>query len=202
MSKIHNIGLNLEHKIANPFKTSRNITTPNPFRNSNFEGNSLPFADVFEGFEPKKVNKFKMIASSVAGSMTKLHSSITEPIARFVSRIKNGVSNAWDYAKNTNISDIKGLRTISRVLNTPIELKVPNFGKKISNSFSGISHNFSEKFSNMNQGVLDIRNDLSSKWNSMISNINKNRITKDTSVSDLRSMWENEIKAMSKSEVA
>ena len=57
MSKINNVGLNLGQKIANPFKTSRNITTPNPFKYSNFEGNSLPFADVFDGFEQKKVNK-------------------------------------------------------------------------------------------------------------------------------------------------
>ena len=56
MSKINNVGLNLGHKIANPFKTSRNITTPNPFKYSDFEGNSLPYADVFGGVEKKNVN--------------------------------------------------------------------------------------------------------------------------------------------------
>ena len=105
--------------VANPFRTSRNSTT-NPFKYSNFEGNTLQFADVFEGFEPKKVNKLKMIASSVAGSMNKIKSSITEPIAQFVGRVRSGISSAWDYAKNTNISDI---------------------GEKIASGIGSIGHN-------------------------------------------------------------
>lgn len=72
MSKINNVGLNLGQKIANPFKTSRNITTPNPFKYSNFEGNSLPFAMFSDGFESKESKQIeRMISSSVAGSMTK-----------------------------------------------------------------------------------------------------------------------------------
>lgn len=113
MSKINNVGLNLGQKIANPFKTSRNITTPNPFKYSNFEGNSLPFADVFDGFEQKKVNKLKMISSSVAGSMTKMKSLLPESIVNFVNRVRGGISSAWNYAKNTNISDIAGIKNIS-----------------------------------------------------------------------------------------
>ena len=54
MAKIDKVsGFNLGQKIANPFKTSRSMSTPNPFKYSNFEGNTLPFADVFEGFENK-----------------------------------------------------------------------------------------------------------------------------------------------------
>ena len=52
MAKINKVELNLGQKIANPFKTTRKSDT-NPFKYSNFEGNTLQFADVFEGFEPK-----------------------------------------------------------------------------------------------------------------------------------------------------
>ena len=77
MAKIDKVsGFNLGQKIANPFKTSRSMSTPNPCKYSNFEGNTLPFADVFEGFENKNVSKIRMISSSVMGSMTKFRSSI------------------------------------------------------------------------------------------------------------------------------
>ena len=58
--RINNVGLTPNQKCANPFKTSRNSTT-NPFQNVNFEGNTLQFADVFEGFQPKNTSKLKMI---------------------------------------------------------------------------------------------------------------------------------------------
>ena len=89
--RINNVGLTPNQKCANPFKTSRNSTT-NPFQNVNFEGNTLQFADVFEGFQPKNTSKLKMITSSVAGSMTKLRNSITEPIVNFVKRIGEGAT--------------------------------------------------------------------------------------------------------------
>ena len=58
MAKIIKVGSQsiTPNKIANPFRTSRNSTT-NPFKYSNFEGNTLQFADVFEGFESKKIGK-------------------------------------------------------------------------------------------------------------------------------------------------
>ena len=121
-------GFNQGQKIANPFKTSRSMSTPNPFKYSNFEGNTLPFADVFEGFENKNVSKVRMISSSVMGSMTKFRSSITEPIVNFVNRIGAGISSAWDYAKNTTVTD-----------------SVKDLGKGISNKVSEMGKNISEK---------------------------------------------------------
>ena len=173
MSKINNVGLNLGQKIANPFKTSRNITTPNPFKYSNFEGNSLPFADVFDGFEQKKVNKLKMISSSVAGSMTKMKSLLPESIVNFVNRVRGGISRAWNYAKNTNISDIAGIKNISEAWNNTMSMDVADIGK----------------------GLAD-------KWNSLISSVHHNKITKDTPVQDLKAMWEHEINLMSEREAA
>ena len=98
-------------KKASSIQTHRNSNeATNPFKFTNFEGNTLQFADVFEGFKPQSTSKLRMIASSVAGSMSKMKSSIAEPIVAFVNRVKAGVSHAWDYAKNTNISDIPGIK--------------------------------------------------------------------------------------------
>lgn len=192
MAKIDKVsGFNLGQKIANPFKTSRSMSTPNPFKYSNFEGNTLPFADVFEGFENKNVSKMRMISSSVMGSMTKLRSSITEPIVNFVNRISTGVSNAWNYAKNTSVTD-----------------SVKDLGKGISNSISEMGKNISERMPSFNMPTINmpslhissnisgIGKNLSDKWSNMISKINiphNNKISADMPVCELRSMWENEI---------
>ena len=216
MAKINNVGLNLGQKIANPFKTSRNSTT-NPFKYSNFEGNTLQFADVFEGFEPKKTSKLKMITSSVAGSMTKLRSSITEPIVNFVKRIGEGLSNAWTYAKNKNVSDLAGVKAINEVMSTDIV----DIGKGLSNSISDLGKGISEKMSFLNTDVSDIGKGISKKmsflntdvtdigkglagkWNALISKVHSgNKITKDTSVEDLKAMWQNEIKLAEEKEAA
>ena len=216
MAKINNVGLNLGQKIANPFKTSRNSTT-NPFKYSNFEGNTLQFADVFEGFEPKKTSKLKMITSSVAGSMTKLRSSITEPIVNFVKRIGEGLSNAWTYAKNKNVSDISVVKAFNEAMSTDIV----DFGKGLSNSISDVGKGISDKLNTdivdigkgiskkmafLNTDVTDIGKSLglAEKWNSLISkvNINSHKINKDTPVAELKSMWENEIKLAEESEAA
>ena len=202
MSKINNVGLNLGQKIANPFKTSRNITTPNPFKYSNFEGNSLPFADVFDGFEPKKVNKLKMITSSVAGSMTKMKSLLPESIVNFVNRVRGGISSAWNYAKNTNISDIAGIKNISEAWNNTMSMDVADIGKGLSNSISGLGNSISNKMSFLNKDVTDIGKGLADKWNSLISSVHHNKITKDTPVQDLKAMWEDEINLMSEREAA
>ena len=184
-------GFNQGQKIANPFKTSRSMSTPNPFKYSNFEGNTLPFADVFEGFENKNVSKMRMISSSVMGSMTKLRSSITEPIVNFVNRIGAGISNAWDYAKNTSVTD-----------------SVKDLGKGISNSISEMGRNISEKMPSFNMPTINmpslhissnisgISKNLSDKWSNMISKINiphHEKISSDMPVCDLRAMWEKEI---------
>ena len=58
--KIGSMNTTLTSKTANLAKTSRQGNITNPFKFSNFEGNTLQFADVFEGFEPKKQNKLKI----------------------------------------------------------------------------------------------------------------------------------------------
>ena len=199
--KINNVGLNLGQKNVNPFRTSRNSTT-NPFQNVSFEGRTLDleFADVFEA---KKVSKMKMISSSVAGSMNKIRSSIAEPIVNFVNRVREGVSNAWNYAKNTNISDVAGIKNISEALSN-INMPNMNIGKNISESMSNIGKSISDKMSFLNTDVTEIGKGLSDKWCSLISrvNIHHNKITKDTSVAELRTMWQNELNNMSESEAA
>lgn len=200
MAKIDKVsGFNLGQKIANPFKTSRSMSTPNPFKYSNFEGNTLPFADVFEGFENKNVSKVRMISSSVMGSMTKLRSSITEPIVNFVNRVTTGISNAWNYAKNTNVSDLTPIKNIHNVM----QMDVIDLGKGISNSISNMGKNISEKMPSFNMPSLHIGSNisgigknLSDKWSNMISKINiphHNKISSDMPVCELRAMWEKEI---------
>lgn len=207
MAKIDKVsGFNLGQKIANPFKTSRSMSTPNPFKYSNFEGNTLPFADVFEGFENKNVSKMRMISSSVMGSMTKFRSSITEPIVNFVNRVTTGISNAWNYAKNTNVSDLTPIKNIHNVM----QMDVIDLGKGISNSISNIGKNISEKMPSFNMPSLHIGSNisgigknLSDKWSNMISKINiphHNRISSDMPVCELKSMWENEIALASNQE--
>ena len=207
-------GFNQGQKIANPFKTSRSMSTPNPFKYSNFEGNTLPFADVFEGFDNKNVsfkgasvgNKMRMISSSVMGSMTKFRSSITEPIVNFVNRVTTGISNAWNYAKNTNVSDLTPIKNIHNVM----QMDIIDLGKGISNSISNIGKNISEKMPSFNMPSLHIGSNisgigknLSDKWSNMISKINiphHNRISSDMPVCELKSMWENEIALASNQE--
>ena len=217
MAEINKVGLSISRKIANPFKTSRSMSTPNPFKYSNFEGNTLPFADVFEGFEQKNITngKMRMISASVAGSINKIKSLLPESIVNFVNRVRENVSNAWSYAKNTNISDVKGFRTINSIMNTDIV----DLGKGLSHSVSNIGKGISEKMSFLNTDIADIgkgisnrmsllNNDvteigkgLSDKWHSLISSVNHKRINKDTSVAELKSMWLDEI-ALSNKEVA
>ena len=212
MAKIDKVtGFNLGQKIANPFKTSRSMSTPNPFKYSNFEGNTLPFADVFEGFENKNVSKVRMISSSVMGSMTKLRSSITEPIVNFVNRVTTGISNAWNYAKNTNVSDLTPIKNIHNVM----QMDVIDLGKGISNSISNMGKNISGKMPSFNMPTINmpslhigsnisgIGKNLSDKWSNMISKINiphHNKISSDMPVCELKSMWENEIALASNQE--
>ena len=169
---------------ANLFRTSRNSTT-NPFKYSNFEGNTLQFADVFEGFEPKQTSKLKMIAASVAGSMNKIKSSF-EPIINFVNRIGGGISNAWNYAKNTNISDLPVVKSINEFVRTPIclpEIKGFNFIKeRISNGVNIL-----------NTDITAIGKNVGDKFTGMISKLHKNKISSNMSVTELETLWRNEI---------
>lgn len=200
------VDLSSGQRIANPFKTTRKSTT-NPFKYSNFEGNTLQFADVFEGFKPTfkgatAKDKLKIISASVAGSMTKLHSSIIEPIVNFVGRITTGVANAWNYAKNTNISDITGLKGLSENISNTMNTDIADIGKNIGESISNLSKGLSEKMSFLNTDITDIGKGLSTAWTDLVGKISPKKITADMPVAELRAMWENEIALASMKEVA
>lgn len=190
MSKILKVDLSSGHKIINPFRTSRSNTSTNPFKYSNFEGNTLQFADIFEGFENQKsTSKLRMIASSVAGSMTKLRSSITEPIKHFVNRIKVVASNAWEYSKNTNLSDLPGIKGINSVMS----MDIVDIGKGMSDSISGIGKRISNCVPLLNTDITELGKGIHSKWSELVSRIHTNKINSETSVDELRKMWEAEI---------
>lgn len=209
MAKIIKVGSQniTPNKIANPFKTSRNSTT-NPFKYSNFEGNTLQFADVFEGFEPKKSNKLKLIASSVAGSMHKMRLNIFEPISNFVNRVRTNISNAWDYAKSTNISDLSGVKAIANAwkyanetnISEVVGIKnvnasITKLSDTISDKVFGIKDNISSKFSTINTEVTELGKSISENWNSLIARISPRKINSEMSVSELETLWRNEIQA-------
>lgn len=154
MAKIIKVGSNnptfTSQNIANPAKTSRNGNHTNPFQFSNFEGNTLQFADVFEGFDAKKSNnvsfkgnKLRMIASSVTGSMNKMRTGISESIINFVNRVRGGISSAWNYAKNTDFID---------AMNTPIEIP----------GLKGLSDNMSKGLNSLKDNVHGIGDVMSS----------------------------------------
>jgi len=189
MAKIIKVGPKTitPNKVANPFKTSRTATT-NPFKYSNFEGNTLQFADVFEGFEPKQINKIKMVVSSVAGSINKMHKGIIEPISAFVGRVKGGVASAWDYANKTNISDLPVIRDITvnvNAFNETMADRLASVNKGVKNFGKGIT----SKFGVLNTDITDIGHALSEKWTNMISKYHHtNKITSETTVAELEVM--------------
>lgn len=198
-------------RIANQFKTSRNSTT-NPFKYQNFEGNTLDisaFADVFESSAVKESSKMKLIASSVAGSMHKIKSSIAEPIVNFVNRVRDAVVTSWDYAKNTDVSisnavkgiesvmntkfDIPGLRKVDELIHKPIEFSgIKSVGANIKNGIGVIGEN-----------MVDFGKDINSKWSALISKINGGRkISSEMSVGELEELWKSEISASENMEAA
>ncbi len=187
--KIGSMNTTLTSKTANLAKTSRQGNITNPFKFSNFEGNTLQFADVFEGFEPKKQNKLKMIASSVTGSMNKMRSSITEPIMNFVNRVRGGISNAWDYAKNTNVSDLPGIKQVNDVLNTPININLDGLkgiGRSIS---SGLNTDIKDIGKGISSKMEFLNSDVTELWSGLVSRIHSNSYNSEMSVSDLEMAW-------------
>ena len=186
--EIRKIELNLGQKVANPFKTTRKSST-NPFYSTNFEGNTIDpliCADVLESFKGKE-SKLKMITASVMGSMTKLRNSITEPIVNFANRVKDGITNAWTYAKNTEIK-IASLDGIST--------RIHDVGKGISDSISGIGKN-----------LTDLGQGISGKWTALvekinIGNIGHEKISADLPVAELRALWEKENELIQAKEIA
>ena len=177
-------------KTLNPFKTTRTTTT-NPFKYSNFEGNTLQFADVFEGFEPKHTNRLKMIASSVAGSMHKVRLGITEPVKRFALRIKNNITSAWDYAKNTNISDLAAVKTFNNIMNAPIEIpSIKNVGKSMAKL---LNTNVTPELNFLKYDLKYLGKDTTTMWSEFISKIQHKKPTVKTSVAELERLWKEEI---------
>ncbi|MBQ4114841.1 hypothetical protein IJD34_05505 [bacterium] len=202
MAKIIKVGSqNLTpNKIANPFKTSRNSTT-NPFKYNNFDGNTLPFELAADVFETKSPNKLKMIASSVTGSMNKMKSLLPESIINFVNRVREGISSAWDYAKNTNVSDIPAIKAFNDVMNTPIHIpalsglseSMTSIGKGITSNIQSVGKGISSRMEFLNTDVTDIGKAMADRWTSLISSIKPNRISSDMPVAELRQLWLNEI---------
>lgn len=185
MAKIIKIGSqNLTpNKIANPFKTSRSSTT-NPFKYNNFEGTTLPFELSADVFETQKTNKLKMVAASVTGSMNKIRSSIAEPIVAFVNRVRTGMTNAWEYAKSTNFSDLPGIRQTKDFLLA--ERHLPEiYG--LSSRFNTIKEHVVSKI----DSVKEIGNEVSEKCKNIVSNISfssKQRYA-NMSPSELEAEW-------------
>lgn len=189
-------------QIANQFKTSRNSTT-NPFKYQSFEGNTLDvsaFADVFESSAVKETSKLKLIAASVAGSIHKIKSSITEPIANFVNRVCGSVSSAWDYAMNTNVSDLgivkninDGIKGIGAIMSKPVD--IPG-SQAIDGAINGIKRV-------LGADVLDLGKDIGAKWAALISKSGAaSKISADMSVVELENLWKSEILLNNLEEVA
>jgi hypothetical protein len=208
MAKIIKVGSQAvtPNKIANPFRTSRTSTT-NPFKYNNFEGNTLPFeiaADVFTTTKKGNTNRFKMIASSVTGSMNKMKSNIAEPIVNFVKRVRENVSSAWAYAKNTNISDIPVIKKANEVLNTPIHVPALDKATEILNKpiriealdimaskMANVKEGVASKMGVLNKDVMDVTKDLATKWEATIAKVSFQGKQKYStmSVSELENAW-------------
>ena len=203
--EIRKLELNLGQKIANPFKTTRKSTT-NPFKYNDFEGNAIDpliCADVLVSFKGKE-NKLKMITSSVIGSMTRLKNSITEPIAHFVNRVKEGITTTWNTAvEKVGLNNLKeSIHATGEKINGILSYDV---GKGISDSLSGIGKTISDRISAINGDITGIGKDLSAKWNNLIGKIHTgNKISTDLSVAELKDLWikENELAANTIKEAA
>ena len=77
-----------------------NKVSTNPFANTNFRGNVLPFVDVFEGAKKAGTglnikNKLKMISGSILGNVSDFGKNVYEPVKSFAGRIKENWTLAW-----------------------------------------------------------------------------------------------------------
>ena len=128
----------------------------------------LQFADVFEGFEPKSANRLRMIASSVTGSMNKIKSSF-EPIVNFVNRVNAGIANAWDYAKNTNFTDVPGIKQVNDVLNMEIHmpsLNIPTID--MSAKIAALREGLTSGIDFLNRDIVEIGKEVGAKCSSIL----------------------------------
>jgi len=149
----------------------------------------------------------KLIAASVAGSLHKIKSSIAEPIINFVNRVCGSISSAWDYAKNTNVSEIgvikdmnNGLKNFGEIMSKPVDIPGSEI---IDGAIGGIKKQIGVISGILNTNVLDLGKDISSKWNSMVAKVHANqKISSDMSVSELENLWKSEILLNNLEEVA
>lgn len=173
---------------ANLAKTARQNHT-NPFQFSNFEGNTLQFADVFEGFKPtfkaNPANKLRMVASSVTGSMDKMKSSISESVINFVNRVRGGISNAWEFTTNKPLFYLPGEIAFKNFMTA--ERHLPSI------NLSEIGKGISSKIESVSQDATNIGKDMSAKWHDLIAKINPKKYTADTPVSELEQAWRAEL---------
>ena len=178
MAKIIKVGsqnptFTSQNKKAGSIQTQRNSNeVTNPFKFTNFEGNTLQFADVFEGFKPTfkatPANKLRMVASSVTGSMSKMKTDFVESVAKFANRVRIGITSAWDYAKNTNISDVPCIRQVNDILNTPINIPVID---GLATKMTSLKEGLSSKVSAMSDSAANWTSNMSSRLNGMKLNI-------------------------------
>ena len=183
-------------KKASPLHTHRNSNeATNPFKFTNFEGNTLQIADVFEGFKPTlkatPANKLRMIATSATGSMNKIKSAIPESIVNFVRKVRSDLSIAWDYASNTSFTAamtdaavaIKQSAPVQRVNDTINSIKENPHIKRVNDilntpivmpeikGLAAIKEHIIANREIKESRSLDLGKAVSEKWNSMISNI-------------------------------
>lgn len=124
--------LNTEIKMPFKIKARESVHTGNPFKDSSFEGLTLP-ADVFESSNAiKSQNRARMVLSAIAGSVTSFTKRITEPVSAFCKKVATDATSAWNYLKTTTISD---------------------FGHQISDSINGSISSMKERISTMKKNL-------------------------------------------------
>ena len=191
-------------RITNQFKTSR-VSTTNPFKYQNFEGNTLDvsaFADVFATTATKETSRIKLIASSVAGCMHRIRTGITEPIINFVNRVRESVGSAWDYAMNTNISDLPAFKGMSESLQNLgdriTSIEIPG-SKAAGNMIGGMKSGAGA----ISDSILGLGKGITEKWDLLISKFQSgSKISAETPVAELEALWKAEIESSGVKEVA
>ena len=191
-------------KKSTSIQTHRNSNeATNPFKFTNFEGNTLQFADVFEGFTPKSSSKLRIIASSAAGTMNKIKTGF-ESIVNFVNRVREGFNtrlnntieyakNAWDYAYKTDIKDVPAIKAVTSHIYMPdIKAHVPSF-RGLSDSMAKVGTGITSHIETINSDIVGLTKGLSEKWTNMVSKLQPKRINADMPVAELEQLWRNEI---------
>ena len=134
---------NIRERIFNTSKHEASVARPsnksvsNPFAATTFKGNVLT-ADVFEpakSKEPAFTGATKLKASALVGSLANLGSRIQsgiESIKAFGKRMSDGISNAWQRMKETEISFTPLKDAVSSAKNNIVQSWNSMFEKGIS----------------------------------------------------------------------